>query len=357
MTEQRVSTPVPLFATFEGGDPPARMRVFYKGVGAKIWAHADMKRSGDGFAVSLPCASTARVGQLVYFIQAEGSDDEIVAQEGTREAPKSVEIKRELEGEPPHLPDTRPPSACHETSEAAPQSNATSAARQNWFTFLVEQDLALVGSATGVCDENIQTTGGWSCFRPAGSQYHGNPKSNVGDVVNAGLAPATTRIHLGFDCVLAGGFVVGLHGGVVVRGGGPRPDGASSHPFFPAHLEMRAAYWFGSDVFSTAGFRPFVFASGGAAEVDTSFAVPVAEDRFEAAARRSDRQPEQAGPHRLARDGHRVRGRRPRRDDRDHARLRPPARCEVHALLPDRGERHRARGRTRGRLLRALQRT
>ncbi len=279
VTEQRVSTPVPLFATFEGGDPPTRMRVFYKGVGAKIWAHADMKRAGDAFVVNLPCGASARVGELLYFIQAEGADDEVVAQDGTREAPKKVEIKRELEGEPPHLPDSRPPSACAEVSEAARPSNTSTEVRENWFTFLVEQDLALVGSAAGVCDENIQTTGGWSCFRAAGSQYHGNPKSNVGDVVNAGLAPATTRIHLGFDRVLAAGFVVGLHGGVVLRGGGPRPDGASSHAFFPAHLEMRAAYWFGSDVFSTAGFRPFVFASGGAAEVDTSFAVPVAEDR------------------------------------------------------------------------------
>jgi hypothetical protein len=78
--------------------------------------------------------------------------------------------------------------------------------------------------------------------------------------------------------VLVAGLVLGVRLGYVLRGGGPRADGADTHPFLPFHIEGRLAYWFGSDVFSTNGFRPFIFASAGAAQVDTRFSVVVHED-------------------------------------------------------------------------------
>jgi hypothetical protein len=72
--------------------------------------------------------------------------------------------------------------------------------------------------------------------------------------------------------------VLGVRLGAVVHGGGPRPDGADAHPFLPIHAEARLAYWFGSKVFWTSGFRPYLFASGGLAQVDSHFGVQVFED-------------------------------------------------------------------------------
>jgi hypothetical protein len=50
------------------------------------------------------------------------------------------------------------------------------------------------------------------------------------------------------------------------------------HAPLPVHVEGRIAYWFGSDVFSTKGFRPFLFASGGLAQVDAKLGVVVHEN-------------------------------------------------------------------------------
>ncbi|HVY47822.1 MAG TPA: hypothetical protein VHB21_18165 [Minicystis sp.] len=288
VTEQRIGTPVPIYAEFAGGDPPAMMRLFYKGVGASRFVHVDMKRRGEGFAAEIPCSSTSRAGEVHYYVVAQGPDGESLAHAGSHEQPLVISVKRTITSPPPHLPDAEPPARCTDVAcegpdcEGAHAQHANEGAggeRRNWITIAVEQDFALVGAGTGVCTEAVQVDGEWSCFRAAGSQYHGNPVRNKGDEVNGGFAPATTRVLLGFDRVLAGGLVAGVHGGVVVRGGGPRPDGASSHAFFPAHVEARLAYWFGHDVFSTAGFRPFVFGSFGAAQVDIPFQTPVKEDR------------------------------------------------------------------------------
>ncbi|HVY47828.1 MAG TPA: hypothetical protein VHB21_18195, partial [Minicystis sp.] len=154
---------------------------------------------------------------------------------------------------------------------------AAGAARKNWVSIAIEQDLAFVGAGSGICSPAIQTSGEWSCFRGNGSQYHGNPVSK-GDAVNGGFSPATTRILVGFDRVIAAGLVAGVRGGVVVRGGGPSPDATFGSGFFPGHVEGRVAYFLGSDPFGSTGFHPFVDAAFGAAAVDVPFQTPVRED-------------------------------------------------------------------------------
>jgi hypothetical protein len=65
---------------------------------------------------------------------------------------------------------------------------------------------------------------------------------------------------------------VGGRLGFALGGGPQRPSGAS---FMPVHVEARAAYWFGNDPFSRSGFRFFVLAAAGMAEVDAKVSVDV----------------------------------------------------------------------------------
>ena len=240
-----------------------------------------MAPSGSGYAVEIPCNADAAEGDLSYFIEALGDGDESLGKDGSRADPHVVHIRKELDGDPPHLPDAPPPTRCKNVCQGDDCSAAGEAAphaRMNWFSVSVQQDLGIIGAGVDVCSEQVQVSGGYSCFRSGGSQYHGNPIAGQDDTVNAGLAVATTRILLGFDRVLVAGLVLGVRLGVVLRGGGPRADGADVHPFLPLHAEGRLAYWFGSDVFSTSGFRPFIFAAGGAAQVDAHFLTTVHED-------------------------------------------------------------------------------
>jgi hypothetical protein len=274
---QALATPIPVYATFGGGGSP-RLRVWYKAVGSERWASVSMEAKGDGFAGEIPCAAAAKEGDLQYFIEAVGAEDETLDKDGSRSDPHTIGIRKDFDGEAPHLPDMPPPSQCKDVcvGDECPAGGAPKHPRNNWIVLSAQQDLAIIGAGTSVCDETNQTVGEFSCFRAAGSQYHGDPLPGAGDNVNPGLAPATTRLHIGYDRVVVAGLVLGIRLGYVLRGLGPRADGGPAP--LPLDVEGRVAYWFREDVFSKAGLRPFVFAGGGGAQVDTRFDVVVHED-------------------------------------------------------------------------------
>jgi hypothetical protein len=66
-----------------------------------------------------------------------------------------------------------------------------------------------------------------------------------------------------------------LHLGFAFAGGSPKAGDAK--PFFPGHIEVRAAYWFGKKPFAKKGIHPFVLAMAGAAEVDAKVSTRITE--------------------------------------------------------------------------------
>jgi hypothetical protein len=281
VSEQAVATPVPIFATFGGSESP-KLRLWYKVVGAERWASVNMQAGTSGFTAEIPCAAAAAEGEIQYFIEALSETEATLEKDGSRTEPHTITIRKELEGEAPHLPDAPAPQHCKEICTGGDCGTAGAPAgkrpRNNWFSVTLQQDLSFISSTAGVCTPYEQVYGDYSCFRSTGSQYLGTPLQGTEDSVNGGLAPATTRVLVGFDRVLVAGLVLGVRLGYVLRGIGPRADGANANPVLPFHVEGRLAYWFGSDVFSTSGFRPFIFVAGGAAQVDTHFTVGVREN-------------------------------------------------------------------------------
>jgi hypothetical protein len=280
VTEQKVGYPIPIYATLEGADAAAdlQMRLWYKAPDASSWSKVTMTKHGDGFSADVPCGTTSKEGDLSYFVAAHGPDGEALAKAGSREEPLKITLKKELDGEAPHLPDGEPPKKCSGDDVAPAPAAAAGGVKSNWFFVTFEQDLAFLGSGNGVCGKTVQASGEWACFRADGTQYRGNPVKGFADGINAGLALATTHIHAGYDRVLTGGLTAGIRAGAAIRGTAPTSTGAAGHGPMPAYFEARAAYWFGSDVFSTSGARPVVFLGGGAASVDTLASVPVKED-------------------------------------------------------------------------------
>ena len=294
-----------------------------------------MTLSGQGFAGEIPCAAAAKEGDLQYFIEAASDDDESLEKDGSRSEPHTVTIEKDFDGDAPHLPDAPPPDRCKDVcvgDDCAGSGGGAKHPRNNWFILSVQQDLAIVGAGTSVCDEANQTAGAYSCFRAAGSQYHGIPLDDPGDNVNGGLAPATTRLRIGFDRVLVAGLVIGVRLGYVLHGLGPRADGG--HAPLPFDAEGRLAYWFRDDVFSNPGVRPFIFVAGGAAQVDAKFDVKVIEDTSQPPPPSQTDNPAVAAARRVPSHGPGLGRRRRRRDVRVHPRRRHRARREVHAHVP-----------------------
>ncbi len=99
-------------------------------------------------------------------------------------------------------------------------------------------------AATGddVCGRESQLDGVFTCFRARGSQYHGTPV-RPGARASGELWPGTTRLLVRVDRLVASWLTVAARAGVVVQGGGPKPDGADVKDFFPGHLELRLTGW------------------------------------------------------------------------------------------------------------------
>jgi hypothetical protein len=59
--------------------------------------------------------------------------------------------------------------------------------------------------------------------------------------------------------------------------GGPATPPPQNKSFLPIHLEGRGKYWFGRNVFSRKGLRPYVALGGGLAQVDVKLPTTVVD--------------------------------------------------------------------------------
>jgi len=313
ITRQALLTPIPIYVELPEGVTAAKVYVRYKAPGQTEWKTARMTKHGNGFGTEIPCMDVGdALGELKYFVQAADASGGIVASSGRAAEPYTVSIVHEVEGEPPHLPDRRPPTACsaaandcppafpgcHSTTKSteseacvsddecsggqtcvdgecggsggeAPSEPAEHAPiKRNWLSVAIEADALLLPSANNAC----QGGKGYTCFNSDRSYYADNPLGNADDLVNGGFTLATERVLFGYDRVVLSNVTLGARLGFAFGGGPQRPTASS---FMPIHLEARATYWFGSDPFSRAGFRFFALAAGGMAEVDASVPVDV----------------------------------------------------------------------------------
>ncbi|HEX3594337.1 MAG TPA: hypothetical protein VHU80_04525 [Polyangiaceae bacterium] len=143
-----------------------------------------------------------------------------------------------------------------------------------WFALGLMQDVTLV-SGSEVCTEKNQVSGGYTCIRSSGSQYHGTPVAGSGGKLG-GISLAATRVTLASYFRLADKLSAGVRLGYAVLGRGPKPDGGSSFLSFSAEAE--GAYWLSSHAYSTKVVGTFLELSAGLAEVDGKSKVTVQEN-------------------------------------------------------------------------------
>jgi hypothetical protein len=143
-----------------------------------------------------------------------------------------------------------------------------------WLSLGLVADAMFI-SGTDVCTEKSQVSGGFTCTRASGSQYHGTPLPGGGGKVS-GISFGPLRLAISASARLAQNISAGVRLGYAVLGQGPRPDGG--HNFLAFSAEVQGAYWFSDHAFSTKSVGPFIELSGGLAEIDGHSKVTVHED-------------------------------------------------------------------------------
>jgi hypothetical protein len=123
-------------------------------------------------------------------------------------------------------------------------------------------------------------TAGYACV-DGGNDYPGSdPAANEAiqlgraDTVASGLAPANVRVMLTVDYATTANLLLGLRLGYVMN----TYPGSVAKRFPSIHAEARVTYVLGKEALTTAGFAPYVFASGGVAEWDAQVAVTAFEN-------------------------------------------------------------------------------
>jgi len=331
---QKVNTPVPIYVTVDedAAKKVASITLTYTGTaGGK--KEVELEKSGKGFRINIPCGAVKKKGTLKYWVVAKDKKGKESLTIGSSGEPVTTEIAADLNDKPPSWPGFAPPEQCAgggggddtpveddsgsskrqcvdtgdcpsgeqcsgnvclkkvsaseggEPPGTGSEDEESKGAKLNWIRLTFAPDFSMI-SGEDVCgfrDSYGENSPGeayrddFVCVKnPEGenkTRYIGQPTVGQGNNVNFGFGVATMRLMLGYDRVLIKGLSVGARLGWAFNG--TNEEFAS---FIPVHAEGNLRYTIGSNPFAGQVVRPWVFISGGLAQVDTVVDVDVLED-------------------------------------------------------------------------------
>jgi hypothetical protein len=163
-SEALVRTPLAIYVEYNGGDQLGRVIAKYK-VG-NAWKTLELKKLGDGYGAQIPCKDVTQ-GMVQYYIQGFDTQNQPVAMSGSRTAPFTVELKTELLGAEPSLPNRPPPAQCKDKSqdtECPPDFPGCHASKKDVGDDCDKNDQCSSGQCTaGKCAEAEKKGGGAAC--------------------------------------------------------------------------------------------------------------------------------------------------------------------------------------------------
>ena len=320
--EQAVSTPLPVYVTTATTEPLASVVVKYKNDTMRSFRRAPLKRVGEGWGGTIPCADIV-AGTVRYYIQGFDKDGELAASSGDPNHTFAVPIRESIAGEAPALPGQAAPKKCGEEDVQALdldegsrcqedrqcKSGACSSGRcqavqafeqeepvtgsgggrpfaRFWIGVAGSMDLTVPPSGNDVCAQNagVSSSGYW-CTTPDGTDYPiGNGKiaplaAGKGGIPASEISPGSVHVVATIDYALSSSFLLGARLGYVANAyPGQAASAAGKTISTPLHAEVRATFVIGDEPLARSGLAPYVFAAGGVARFDTPTTVMVVEN-------------------------------------------------------------------------------
>jgi hypothetical protein len=305
-TELQTRRPFPLQC--EADDKVAAVQLHFKSASGG-WQSVKMELHEGSFRGMIPCSATQGAGSLSYYAEGLNSDGDAVAQYGSDDAPKSVDVVAETTADPATYPDEQPPARCAigEGGTAPPLSGGACGGLdaacgaddcceeglacnegvceqesgkkkksgdypKNWVGLHFGFDVASL-SSPGACTANARKSDNFVCF-DGSKTFAGTVSNGAPGKIDGGFTFATMRVMASYERLI-GAF--GLEGRLgFAFNGGKTPSGGSA--FLPVHVEARAKWWLrGTAAFSKPGFRPWLHVGGGIAQVDAKVNVDVVD--------------------------------------------------------------------------------
>ncbi len=297
--EQRVGTPLPIYAEYDG--KISRIVVRYRAPGDDEYKRLDLRKMGSGWAGVIPCLAMDE-GVLRYYLQGLDEDGLPVATSGDKNRPYRVTVQEEIEGVAPHLPGRHAPKPCAENGcekdppacgaepTAAPIAHDDEAKglpgefARVWVGVAGAAGFALRGSAGDACllVAGKPTNSAYYCTAPDGSTDFPSSAENdslsrgTAGSASAGVSPSALRVMLSFDVAATKNLMIGARVGYVLGTyAGQAAKNDSKILPIPLHAELRGTWVFGDSPFSTEGFAPLMMVALGTTRIDADTTVLV----------------------------------------------------------------------------------
>lgn len=310
--EQKVNTPLPVYAEYPGGSDVVRVIVKYKGANAADWGRVDLKRVGGGWGGVIPCGDVTR-GPMRYWIQGFDDGGDPIAASGDPKHPFTVAIKDDVSGEPPHLPGKPPPKSCGDsgdsdcppglpgcggekgggggegegesgdTGDGGKPAEAPTTYARFWVGISAElPEFLSMPAGDDLCKLTPvglpANSANAYCTNPDGTDFptrsspdQNNHLSIQGQAGHSdgGFKLGNVRVMAAADYALSASFLVGARLGYVFNAYTGQAAVSGGKAFGPKiHLEARATYLFGHEPLMHAGAAPMVFLGTGVSEFD-----------------------------------------------------------------------------------------
>jgi hypothetical protein len=298
-----------------------KIKLSYKTAAMDKYKTVEAKKAGKKYLVEIGCEDTQFPGEIKFYVRAYDGEGNEVDHAGTPKKPHLIKLVDKLpEGEEgATYPDGKEPEKCTDKADCQPGFPCASANKKHQGDGCDNDDecdsgLACVPNDNGTkwCyeagegqgtpkkapskakrmwlgadfqidalylsgDSNVCKASTWACvFHDPATGDHDvglaatdahpdniNTWDDAAGNTKAGMVVGTMRAFVSFDYFVTPNISVGARIGYAFNG-----NNAKTVSFFPLHAEVRGQYFFGKDPLATTGLKPYVMASGGAAEFD-----------------------------------------------------------------------------------------
>jgi hypothetical protein len=291
--------------------------VKYKNASMRSFRRAVLKKRGNGWGGTIPCADVV-AGTMRYYVQGFDSSGELAASSGDPNHTFSVPIRESISGAAPALPGEPAPTKCTDEDVqalnldegvrckedrqcksgtcASGRCKAVQAFEQEeaggpreyarfWIGVSGSMDLTTPANSNEVCalSAGVSTSGYW-CTTPEGSDFPANQAQSDallrgrGGAPSGEITPGGVHITLALDYAASANLLLGVRLGYVANAyPGDAAATAGKTISTPLHAAVRGSWVFGDEPLARSGLAPYVFASGGVARFDTPTTVMVAQ--------------------------------------------------------------------------------
>jgi hypothetical protein len=314
---QAASTPLPVYVETTTTDPLASVVVKYKNDQMRSFRRAVLRKLGNGWGGTIPCADVV-TGTIRYYVQGFDGSGELAASSGDPNHTFSVPIRDSISGVGPALPGEAPPTKCTEEDVqalnldegvrckedrqcksgtcASGRCKAVQAFEQEeangprdyarlWIGVAGSLDLTTPANSNEVCalSAGLSTSGYW-CTTPEGTDFPASQAQSDtllrgrGGAPSGEITPGGVHVTITVDYAASVNLLLGVRVGYVANAyPGDAASAAGKTISTPIHAELRGAWVFGDEPLARSGLAPYVFLAGGVARFDTPTTVMVAQ--------------------------------------------------------------------------------